>query len=99
MKRLIVRAVVIMFIAATTNLPSVLSARFGQAPQEVQLSQAEQLPHYRDEQFHSQVSTPGYTGNKGMLAARREFLIAKCENTRPVQPLPIVVIDLTGLSP
>lgn len=34
-----------------------------------------------------------------MLAARWEFLIAKRENARPAQPLPLVATDLASLSP
>ncbi|MCY4883822.1 RomA family MBL fold metallo-hydrolase, partial [Salmonella enterica subsp. enterica serovar 1,4,[5],12:i:-] len=99
MKRLTVCVVVIMLIAATTSLPFVLNAGFGQAPQGAQLSQVEQSPHYRAGQFHNQVPTPGYTGNKDMLAAWWEFLVAKRENARPAQPLPLVASDLAGLPP
>ncbi len=73
MKRLTVCVVVIMLIAAAASLPFVLNAGFGQAPQGAQLSLVEQSPHYRDGQFHNQVPTPGYTGNKGMLAAWWSF--------------------------
>lgn len=82
MKRLTVCVVVIMLIAAAASLPFVLNAGFGQAPQGAQLSLVEQSPHYRDGQFHNQVPTPGYTGNKGMLAAWWEFLVAKRDNAR-----------------
>ncbi len=99
MKRLTVCVVVIMLIAAAASLPFVFNAGFGQAPQGAQLSQVEQSPHYRDGQFHNQVPTPGYTGNKGMLAAWWEFLVAKRENARPAQPLPLVATDLASLSP
>ena len=99
MKRLTVCVVVIMLIAAAASLPFVLNAGFGQAPQGAQLSLVEQSPHYRDGQFHNQVPTPGYTGNKGMLAAWWEFLVAKRDNARPAQPLPLVATDLAGLSP
>jgi len=99
MKRLTVCVVVIMLIAATASLPFVLNAGFGQAPQGAQLNQVEQSPHYRDGQFHNQVPTPGYTGNKSMLAAWWEFLVAKRENARPAQPLPLVATHLASLSP
>ena len=99
MKRLTVCVVVIMLIAAAASLPFVLNAGFGQAPQGARLSLVEQSPHYRDGQFHNQVPTPGYTGNKGMLAAWWEFLVAKRDNARPAQPLPLVATDLAGLSP
>jgi hypothetical protein len=98
MKRLTVCVVVIMLIGAAASLPFVLNAGFGQAPQGAQLSQVEQSPHYRDGQFHNQVPTPGYTGNKSMLAAWWEFLVAKRENA-PAQPLPLVATDLARLSP
>ncbi len=99
MKRLTVCVVVIMLIGAAASLPFLLNAGFGQAPKGAQLSQVEQSPHYRDGQFHNQVPTPGYTGNKSMLAAWWEFLVAKRENARPAHPLPLVATDLAGLSP
>ena len=97
MKRLTVCVVVIMLIASAATLPFVLNAGFGQAPQGAQLSQVEQSAHYRDGQFHNQIPTPGYTGNKSMLATWWEFLVAKRENARPAQPLPLVATDLASL--
>ena len=97
MKRLTICVVVIMLIASTASLPFVLNAGFGQVPQGAQLSLVEQSPHYRDGQFHNQLPTPGYTGDKGMLAAWWEFLVAKRENARPAQPLPLVNTDLASV--
>jgi hypothetical protein len=33
----------------------------------------EASPHYRDGQFHNQLPTPGFTGQKNMLAAWWDF--------------------------
>lgn len=97
MKRLTVCVVVIMLIASAATLLFVLNAGFGQAPQGAQLSQVEQSANYRDGQFHNQLPTPGFTGNKSMLAAWWAFLVAKRENARPAQPLPQVATDLARL--
>ncbi|MBL3230158.1 RomA family MBL fold metallo-hydrolase [Klebsiella pneumoniae] len=86
-----------MLLAAATTLPFVLNAGFGKAPQGAQLSQVEASPHYRDGQFHNQLPTPGFTGQKNMLAAWWDFLMTKRENARPAQPLPLVKTDLATL--
>ena len=97
MNRVTFSVVAIMLLASATTLPFVLNAGFGQAPQGAQLSLVEQSPHYHDGQFHNQLPTPGFTGQKNMLAAWWEFLVAKRENARPAQPLPLVNTDLAGL--
>lgn len=97
MKRLTVCVVVIMLIASAATLPFVLNAGFGQVPQGAELSQVEQSANYHDGQFHNQVPTPGYTGRKSMLAAWWEFLVAKRENARPANPLPLVATDLVAV--
>ncbi|POT58740.1 RomA family MBL fold metallo-hydrolase [Citrobacter amalonaticus] len=97
MKRFTVCVVIIMLIASAATLPFILNPGFGQPPQGAQLSQVEQSPNYRDGQFHNQLPTPGYTGDKGMLAAWWEFLVAKRENARPARPLPLVATDLASL--
>ncbi|HBM9088918.1 TPA: MBL fold metallo-hydrolase, partial [Klebsiella oxytoca] len=97
MNRVIFSVVAIMLLASATTLPFVLNAGFGQAPQGAQLSLVEQSPHYHDGQFHNQLPTPGFTGQKNMLAAWWEFLVARRENARPAQPLPLVNTDLAGL--
>lgn len=97
MKRLTVCVVFIMLIASAASLPFVLNPGFGQAPQGSQLTQIEQSPHYRDGAFRNALPTPGYTGDKGMIAAWWEFLVAKRENARPPQPLPLVPTDIAGL--
>jgi hypothetical protein len=59
-------------------------------------SQVEASPHYRDGQFHNQLPTPGFTGQKyagGVVG----FLMTKRENARPAQPLPLVKTDLATL--
>lgn len=71
MNRVTFSVVAIMLLAAATTLPFVLNAGFGKAPQGAQLSQVEASPHYRDGQFHNQLPTPGFTGQKNMLAAWR----------------------------
>lgn len=97
MNRVTFSVVAIMLLAAATTLPFVLNAGFGKAPQGVQLSQVEASPHYRDGQFHNQLPTPGFTGQKNMLAAWWDFLMTKRENARPAQPLPLVKTDLATL--
>ena len=72
MNRVTFSVVAIMLLAATT-LPFVLNAGFGKAPQGAQLSLVEQSPNYRDGQFHNQLPTPGFTGQKNMLAAWWDF--------------------------
>lgn len=94
MNRVTFSVVAIMLLAAATTLPFVLNAGFGKAPQGAQLSQVEASPHYRDGQFHNQLPTPGFTGQKNMLAAWWDFLMTKRENARPAQPLPLVKTDL-----
>ncbi|CAH6361708.1 hypothetical protein AI2767V1_3637 [Klebsiella pneumoniae] len=89
MNRVTFSVVAIMLLAAATTLPFVLNAGFGKAPQGAQLSQVEASPHYRDGQFHNQLPTPGFTGQKNMLAAWWDFLMTKRENARPAQPLPL----------
>ena len=69
MNRVTFSVVAIMLLAAATTLPFVLNAGFGKAPQGAQLSLVEQSPNYRDGQFHNQLPTPGFTGQKNMLAA------------------------------
>jgi hypothetical protein len=64
MNRVTFSVVAIMLLASATTLPFVLNAGFGQAPQGAQLSLVEQSPHYRDGQFHNQLPTPGFTGQK-----------------------------------
>ncbi len=61
------------------------------------LAGVEASPHYRDGQFHNQLPTPGFTGQKNMLAAWWDFLMTKRENARPAQPLPLVKTDLATL--
>lgn len=97
MKRLTVCVVFIMLIASAASLPFVLNPGFGQTPQGSQLTRVEQSPHYRDGAFHNTLPTPGYTGDKGMIAAWWEFLVAKRENARPPQPLPLVPTDIADL--
>ncbi|WP_192901464.1 MBL fold metallo-hydrolase [Trabulsiella odontotermitis] len=97
MKRLIFSVVVLMIIASAASLPFVLNAGFGQAPQGAQLTAVESSPNYRDGQFHYPLPTPGYTGDKNMLAAWWGFLTTKRENARPLQPLPLVNTDLASL--
>lgn len=97
MNRVIVSVVAIMLLASATALPFVLNAGFGKAPQGAQLSLVEQSPHYHDGQFHNQLPTPGFTGQKNMLAAWWDFLVTKRENARPQQPLPLVNTDLASL--
>lgn len=97
MNRVTFSVVAIMLLAAATTLPFVLNAGFGKAPQGAQLSQVEASPHYRDGQFHNQLPTPGFTGQKNMLAAWWDFLMTKRENARPAQPLPLVKTDLATL--
>ena len=97
MNRVTFSVVAIMLLAAATTLPFVLNAGFGKAPQGAQLSLVEQSPNYRDGQFHNQLPTPGFTGQKNMLAAWWDFLVTKRENARPQQPLPLVNTDLAGL--
>jgi hypothetical protein len=84
-------------ISLSNSFAVCLNAGFGQAPQGAQLSLVEQSPHYRDGQFHNQLPTPGFTGQKNMLAAWWEFLVTKRENARPAQPLPLVNTDLASL--
>ena len=64
MNRVTFSVVAIMLLAAATTLPFVLNAGFGKAPQGAQLSLVEQSPNYRDGQFHNQLPTPGFTGQK-----------------------------------
>ncbi|WP_446924418.1 MBL fold metallo-hydrolase [Klebsiella pneumoniae] len=97
MNRVTFSVVAIMLLAAATTLPFVLNAGFGKAPQGAQLSQVEASPYYRDGQFHNQLPTPGFTGQKNMLAAWWDFLMTKRENARPAQPLPLVKTDLATL--
>ena len=68
---------------------------FGKAPQGAQLSLVEQSPNYRDGQFHNQLPTPGFTGQKTCWP-RGDFLVTKRENARPQQPL-LLNTDLAGL--
>ncbi|MCE9964445.1 MBL fold metallo-hydrolase [Lelliottia amnigena] len=96
-KPLLISMVFVMIIASAASLPFVLNAGFGQSPQGEQLSEIEASPHYRDGQFHNQLPTPGYSGDKSMLAAWWEFLVTKRENARPAQPLPLVKTDLASL--
>ncbi|HBU94852.1 MAG TPA: RomA family MBL fold metallo-hydrolase [Leclercia adecarboxylata] len=96
-KRFIISLVVVMIIASAASLPFVLNAGFGQPPQGAQLSEFAASPQYRDGQFHNTLPTPGFTGNKNMLAAWWDFLVTKRENARPAQPLPLVKTDLAQL--
>ncbi|HEY4466898.1 MAG TPA: MBL fold metallo-hydrolase [Klebsiella sp.] len=97
MNRVICSVVAIMLSASATILPFVLNAGFGQAPQGAQRSLVEQSPYYHDGQFHNQLPTPGFSGQKNMLTAWWAFLVAKQENARPAQPLPLVKTDLASL--
>ena len=81
MNRVTFSVVAIMLLAAATTLPFVLNAGFGKAPQGAQLSLVEQSPNYRDGQFHNQLPTPGFTGQKNMLAAGGIFW-SRNEKTR-----------------
>ncbi|KKY90633.1 beta-lactamase [Enterobacter cloacae] len=96
-KPLIVSVVLVMILASAASLPFVFNAGFGQPPQGAQLSEVEASPHYRDGQFHNTLPTPGYTGQKNMLAAWWGFLMTKTENARPAAPLPMVHTDLASL--
>lgn len=97
MKRFFLSVVAIMLIASAASLPFVLNAGFGRTPQGAQLSIVERSAQYRDGAFHNQLPTPGFTGDKNMLAAWWEFLTARRENARPAQPLPRVATDLASL--
>ena len=97
MNRVTFSVVAIMLLAAATTLPFVLNAGFGKAPQGAQLSLVEQSPNYRDGQFHNQLPTPGFTGQKNMLAAWWDFLSRNGENVRAAAALPLVNTDLAGL--
>lgn len=97
MKRLILSVVIVMLVASAASLPFVLNPGFGQRPQGEQLTRVEQSPQYRDGEFQNQLPTPGYTGQKSMLAAWWEFLTARRDNARPAQPLPLVKTDLASL--
>ena len=77
-------------------MPFVLNAGFGKAPQGAQLSLVEQSPNYRDGQFHNQLPTPGFTGQKTCWP-RGGIFLSRNEKTRPQQPLPLVNTDLAGL--
>ena len=79
MNRVTFSVVAIMLLAAATTLPFVLNAGFGKAPQGAQLSLVEQSPNYRDGQFHNQLPTPGFTGQKTCWP-RGDFLVTKREN-------------------
>ena len=97
MHRLLLSVVLIMLVVSAASLPFVLNAGFGQRPQGEQLTRVEQSPHYRDGEFHNQLSTPSYTGQKSMVAATWEFLTTRRENARPQRPLPMVKTDLASL--
>lgn len=86
-----------MLSASAASLPFVLNAGFGQPPQGAQLSIVERSAHYRDGAFHNQLPTPGFTGEKNMLAAWWAFLTVRRENARPAQPLPRMDTDLASL--
>ena len=92
MNRVTFSVVAIMLLAAATTLPFVLNAGFGKAPQGAQLSLVEQSPNYRDGQFHNQLPTPGFTGQKNMLAAWWIFWSRNEKTRAPQQPLPLVPI-------
>jgi hypothetical protein len=72
MNRVTFSVVAIMLLAAATTLPFVLMPVWPGAAG-AQLSQVEASPHYRDGQFHNQLPTPGFTGQKNMLAAWWDF--------------------------
>jgi len=97
MKRLTISVVAVMLIACAASVPFIFNAGFGQAPQGKALTDVERSPHYRDGVFHNQLPTPGFTGDKNMLAAWWEFLTARRENARPSQPLPKVKTDLASI--
>ena len=97
MKRLIICVVVVMLIASAATLPFVLNAGFGQAPKGSELTRVETSPNYRDGQFHNQLPTPGFTGDRNMLQVWWDFLVTKRENARPAQPLPVVATDIASL--
>ena len=81
MNRVTFSVVAIMLLAAATTLPFVLNAGFGKAPQVRSSVLSKQSPNYRDGQFHNQLPTPGFTGQKNMLAAWWDFL-SRNEKTR-----------------
>lgn len=95
MNRVTFSVVAIMLLAAATTLPFVLNA--GLVKRRRHSLAVEASPHYRDGQFHNQLPTPGFTGQKNMLAAWWDFLMTKRENARPAQPLPLVKTDLATL--
>lgn len=99
MKPFTISVVAIMLIASAASLPFVLNAGFGQAPQGAEKSQIAHSPNYRDGMFHNALPTPGFTGDQNMLMAWWEFLTAKRENARPLQPLPQVPTDIAALPP
>ena len=99
MKPFTISVVAIMLIASAASLPFVLNAGFGQAPQGAEKSQIAHSPNYRDGVFHNALPTPGFTGDQNMLMAWWEFLTAKRENARPLQPLPQVATDIAALPP
>ena len=84
-------------IAAATTLPFVLNAGFGKAPQVRSSVLSNSRRTTVTARFHNQLPTPGFTGQKNMLAAWWDFLVTKRENARPQQPLPLVNTDLAGL--
>ena len=93
MNRVTFSVVAIMLLAAATTLPFVLNAGFGKAPQGAQLSLVEQSPNYRDGQFHNQLPTPGFTGQKTCWP-RGGFSGHETRKRAPQQPLPLVNTDL-----
>ena len=88
MNRVTFSVVAIMLLAAATTLPFVLNAGFGKAPQGAQPSLVEQSPNYRDGQFHNQLPTPGFTGQKtcwprgGIFWSRNEKTRARSSRCR-----------------
>ena len=85
MNRVTFSVVAIMLLAAATTLPFVLNAGFGKAPQGAQLSLVEQSPNYRDGQFHNQLPTPGFTGQKTCWPRGGIFWSRNEKNARPQQ--------------
>jgi hypothetical protein len=96
MNRVTFSVVAIMLLASATTLPFVLNAGFGQAPQGAAQPGGAVAALSRRPVSQS-ASDAGVYRAKNMLAAWWEFLVAKRENARPAQPLPLVNTDLASL--
>lgn len=97
MNRVTFSVVAIMLLASATTLPFVLNAGFGQAPQGAQLSFGGAVSALSRRPVSQSASDAWVYRAKNMLAAWWEFLVAKRENARPAQPLPLVNTDLASL--